>query len=70
MGPFPRAIGGYEYLYIAIDKFTKCPEAIPVVKVTKNTAIQFIRGTKDDAFKVRRVLDLDACGRGFGPRRN
>ena len=41
LGPFPRAIGGYEYLYVTIDKFTKWPEAVPVVKVTKNTALQF-----------------------------
>ena len=39
LGSFPRAIGGYEYLYVAIDKFTKWPEAVPVVKVTKNTAL-------------------------------
>ena len=23
LGPFPRAVGGFEYLYVAIDKFTK-----------------------------------------------
>ena len=23
LGPFPRAIGGYRFLYVAIDKFTK-----------------------------------------------
>ena len=44
MGPFPQAIKGYEYLYAAIDKFTEWPEVVPVVKVTKNTAIQFIHG--------------------------
>ena len=43
MGPFPRAIEGYEYLYVAINKFTKWPEVVLVVKVTKNTALQFIR---------------------------
>ena len=26
LGPFPRAPGGYRYLYIAIDKFTKWAE--------------------------------------------
>ena len=35
---------GYEYLYVAIDKFTKWLEAVPVIKVTKNTTLQFIRG--------------------------
>ena len=43
LGPFPRAIGGYEYLYVAINKVTKWPEAVPVIKVTKNTVLQFIR---------------------------
>jgi hypothetical protein len=23
LGPFPRAIGGYRYLYVTINKFTK-----------------------------------------------
>ena len=34
LGPFPRAIGGFEYLYVAIDKFTKWPEVEAVRKVT------------------------------------
>ena len=34
LGPFPRAVGGFEYLYVAIDKFTKWPEVQPVRKVT------------------------------------
>jgi ribonuclease HI len=34
LGPFPRAIGGYRYLFVAIDKFTKWPEATPVVNIT------------------------------------
>jgi len=27
LGPFPKAIGGFEWLYVAINKFTKWPEA-------------------------------------------
>ena len=38
-GTIPLSNGGYEYLYVAIDKFTKWPEAVPVIKVTKNTAL-------------------------------
>jgi hypothetical protein len=34
LGPFPRATGGFEYLYIAVDKFTKWPEVEVVRKVT------------------------------------
>jgi hypothetical protein len=29
LGPFPRAVGGYRYLFVAIDKFTKWPEPPP-----------------------------------------
>ena len=32
LGPFPRATGGFEFLYIAIDKFTKWPEVEPSEK--------------------------------------
>ena len=34
LGPFPRVVGGFEYLYVAIDKFTKWPEVEAVRKVT------------------------------------
>jgi transposase InsO family protein len=43
MGPFPRAIGGYQFLYVAIDKFTKWPEATPVVKINKQSVVKFIK---------------------------
>jgi hypothetical protein len=35
LGPFPRAVGGYRFLFVAIDKFTKWPEATPVVSITR-----------------------------------
>jgi hypothetical protein len=43
LGPFPRAVGGFQYLYIVIDKFTKWPEATPVVKINKQSAVKFIK---------------------------
>ena len=44
MGPFSRAVGGFEYFYIAIDKFTKWPEVEAVRKVTAQSAIKFFKG--------------------------
>jgi transposase InsO family protein len=43
LGPFPRAVGGYRYLYITINKFTKWPEATPMVNITKELAITFLK---------------------------
>src|SRR5947207_4413046 len=43
LGPFPKAVGGYEFLFVAIDKFTKWPEAEPVRKITAAAAVKFIR---------------------------
>ena len=43
LGPFPRAVGGYRFLYVAIDKFTKWPEVTPVVNITKKSAVAFLR---------------------------
>jgi hypothetical protein len=43
VGTFPRAVGGYRFLYVAIDKFTKWPKAIPVVKINKQSAVKFIK---------------------------
>jgi ribonuclease HI len=43
LGPFPRAVGGYRYLYVAIDKFTKWPEVTPVVTITQGTATAFLK---------------------------
>jgi transposase InsO family protein len=39
----PRAIGGYWYFYVTIDKFTMSPEATPVVKINKQLAVKFIK---------------------------
>nr|ABA94156.1 retrotransposon protein, putative, unclassified [Oryza sativa Japonica Group] len=44
LGPFRRAPGGFDYLYVAVDKFTKWPEAYPVIKIDKHSALKFIRG--------------------------
>jgi transposase InsO family protein len=43
LGPFPRAVGGYRYLFVAIDKFTKWPEATPVVSITQSAVVAFLK---------------------------
>jgi transposase InsO family protein len=42
LGPFPRVVGGYRYLFVAIDKFTKWPEATPMVNITQGAAVAFL----------------------------
>ena len=44
LGPFPRVPGGYRYLYVAIDKFTKWAEVEPVRTTPAGSAVQFIKG--------------------------
>jgi hypothetical protein len=43
LGSFPRNVRGYQFLYVAIDKFTKLSEATPVVKINKQYAVKFIK---------------------------
>jgi hypothetical protein len=43
LGPFPRVVGGYRYLYVAIDKFTKWPEVTPMLNITKASATTFLK---------------------------
>jgi hypothetical protein len=35
LGLFLLAVGGYRYLYVTINKFSKWPKATPVVKINK-----------------------------------
>ena len=43
LGPFPRSSGGYRYLYVAIDKFTKWAEVEAVRSIPARSAVKFIR---------------------------
>jgi transposase InsO family protein len=43
LGPFHRAVRGYRCLYVTIDKFTKWPEATPVVKINKQSIVKYIK---------------------------
>ena len=42
VGPLPRSVGGYLFLFVAIDKFTKWPEVQPVCSITAQAAVSFI----------------------------
>jgi transposase InsO family protein len=44
LGPFPRTQGGYRYLYVAINKFTKWAEVEPMRTILAKSAIKFICG--------------------------
>lgn len=43
VGPLKKAKGGFEYIYVAIDKFTKWIEYKPLVKYIAEKAVEFIQ---------------------------
>nr|AAL91598.1 Putative gag-pol precursor [Oryza sativa Japonica Group] len=43
LGPFPRGQGGYRFIFVAIDKFTKWIEALPTGEIKADNAIKFIK---------------------------
>ena len=42
MGPLKTAVGGYNHIFMAIDKFTKLIEVKPVTTTTLAKAVEFI----------------------------
>ena len=42
VGPLKRAPGGFEYTYVAIDKFTKWIEYEPLIKFNSTKAVEFM----------------------------
>jgi transposase InsO family protein len=43
VGVLPRAPGGYNFLSVAIDTFTKCMEAMLVVNITQDVTVKFLQ---------------------------
>jgi hypothetical protein len=43
IGILPRAPGGFRFLFIGIDTFTKWMEAAPVVNITQETTVNFLK---------------------------
>jgi transposase InsO family protein len=43
MGVLPRALGGFRFLFVTIDTFTKWMESMPVVSITQDAAVKFLQ---------------------------
>jgi transposase InsO family protein len=42
VGILPRAPGGFRFLFVRVDMFTKWIEATPVVNITQEAAVKFL----------------------------
>jgi transposase-like protein len=66
MGPFQTAPGGYRFILVAIDKFTKWVEVRPVAKVTSEEAAKFMRDIIHRFGVPNRIItDLGTTFTGF-----
>jgi hypothetical protein len=43
VGVLPRALGGFRFLFVAIDTFTKWMETMPVVNITQDASVKFLQ---------------------------
>jgi hypothetical protein len=43
VGMLPRAPGGFKFLFVGVDTFTKWMEATPVVNITQEAAVKFLQ---------------------------
>jgi transposase InsO family protein len=43
MGALPRTPGGFRFLFVVIDTFTKWMEAMPVVNITQEAVVKFLQ---------------------------
>jgi hypothetical protein len=65
VGPFRTAPGGYTYILVAVDKFTKWIEVRPIAKVTSEEAVKFIGDIKHHFGVPNRIItDLGAAFTG------
>ena len=42
LGPFPKTISGYEYLFMAIDRLIKWLEVVVITKIDKHYVVKFL----------------------------
>jgi hypothetical protein len=43
VGVLPRAPGGFIFLFVAINTFTKWMEVMPVINITQKAAVKFLQ---------------------------
>jgi hypothetical protein len=56
VGILPRAPGGFRYLFVRVDTFTKWMEAMLVVNITQEIAVKFVQSIIYRFDVPRRVL--------------
>jgi hypothetical protein len=56
VGVLPRVLGGFRFLFVGIDTFTKWMEATPVVNITQKAAVKFLQNIIYRFDVLKRVL--------------
>jgi hypothetical protein len=56
VGILPRTLGGFRYLFVRVDTFTKWMEAMPTVNITQGAAVKFLQSIIYRFGVPRRVL--------------
>ena len=59
LGPFPKAVGQYKYLVVAVDYSTKWIEAEPLAKITSKNVLRFFKRNILARFGVPALLISD-----------
>ena len=70
LGPFPRVPGGYRYLYVAIDKFTKWVEVEAVRAIPAGSVVKFIKGIVSRFGVPNRIITDNGASRPGPSRRS
>jgi hypothetical protein len=60
VGVLPRAPGGFRYLFVGVETFTKWMEAVPVLNTTQDAVVKFLQSIIYRFGVPRRVLTGNA----------
>jgi hypothetical protein len=52
----PRAPGGFRYLFVRVDTFTKLMKVVPAINITQEAAVKFLQSIIYKFDVPRRVL--------------